>query len=562
MRGDRGDDQWRSQARSELVARHGVVASSHAVASQIGVQILQEGGTAADAAVATAAVLGVVEPESAGLGADMIALYYEARSGKLHAINATGWAPAAWTPAYFERRGHDRWTGMPASGADSVTIPGGLDGWCRLHERFGAITLSRALEPAVTLAEQGFGISELVHRDWQASVETLRADPDSAATFLVDGEAPALYSLFRNPELARALRALQEHGRDAFYDGEIGRAIVAKVMAAGGMLAASDLGSYQAEWVEPISTSYRGYDICQAPPNAQGFAVLEILNVLEACTSGLGCELSALGPQSPLFWHLLIEAKKLVFADLNAYNADPRYVDVPVERLLGEEHAQRLGARIDPHRAAIPAARVSHGGGTVYFATADRWGNMGSFISSLANGTFGSGVTVPGYGFPLHSRGLMFSLEAGHPNVVAPGKRPFHTIIPAFIMDNGRPVAAFGNMGGHMQVQAQATEVVNMIDLGMNVQAAGDAARFLHDQATNRVDLESELFSLVGDELAAMGHDVHAANGAQMGGYQAIHFTPLPDEPAPGASVDGDPPVNGIYRAASDHRKDGEAVGW
>ncbi|WP_051579668.1 gamma-glutamyltransferase family protein [Pseudonocardia acaciae] len=542
VRGDRGDAQWPAQSRSELVARHGVVTSSHPIASQAGLRMLQLGGTAADAAIATCAALGVLEPESAGLGSDLVALYHDPAAG-LVTLDATGPAPAAWTPEYFARANH---TEMPRTGPDSVTVPGAVRGWAELHGRFGRLDFARLLEPAIELALDGFGVSELVHRDWQASADILRADPDSAATFLVDGQAPELYSVVRNPGLARALRLLQGDGPDAFYSGPIGRALADKVRAAGGALTLDDLGGYRARWAEPLSVDYRGYQVCQAPPSTQGFAVLEMLAILRAGARERGFDLAALGPRDPRFWHLLIETKKLAFADLHAHGADPDLTDVPVPELLSDEHATRLCHRIDPDRAASPATRTSHDGGTVYLAAADRRGAMVSFIASAANGTFGSGLTVPGHGFALHSRGMLFSLRPGHPNRVAPGKRPFTTIIPGFVLRDGLPVLAFGNMGGHMQPQAQVTELVNMIDLGMNPQAAGDAARFLHDQATNRVELESELYRLVGRELATMGHDVHPANGAAMGGYQAIHFTP----------------VHGVYRAAADHRKDGAAVGW
>jgi gamma-glutamyltranspeptidase/glutathione hydrolase len=350
---------------------------------------------------------------------------------------------------------------------------------------------------------------------------------------------------------------LQRKGRDAFYEGEIARAIVDKVRAAGGAMTLADLRDFESEWVDPISTTYKGFEVLQTPPNSQGFAVLEMLNILEQCVPELGLDLATLGPRSPQFWHLLIEAKKLAFTDLDRYNADPRFADVPVDRLISKEYARTLCERIDPERASTPSVGVEYEGGTVYVAAADRWGNMVSFIYSIYD-VFGSGLTVPGHGFVLHNRGALFSLDPESPNVVAPRKRPFHTIIPGFVLKDGKPVMAFGNMGGSVQVQAQVTELVNMIDLGMNVQAAGDAARFRHDQGPNRVQLESKLFDLVGPQLTEMGHSLRRANGSVMGGYQAIHFTPDPEARTSG----GDRPVRGVYRGGSDLRKDGQVAGW
>jgi gamma-glutamyltranspeptidase / glutathione hydrolase len=562
VRGDRADDEWSEQTRSEVVARHGVVATSQSIAATAGVDMLKRGGTAADAAVASAAMLGAVEPESTGLGGDMFALYYSAKDKRLYGINASGWAPSSWTPEYFDRLGYDAETGMPQSDVNTTTVPGAVDGWWRLQKRFGNLSFSDVLEPAATTSEQGFGITERIHSQWQANVEKLRTDPDSTRVFLRDGEAPALYSIFKNPEMARAFRLLQKEGRDAFYKGDIARAIVDKINARGGSIRMSDLREFKSEWVDPISTSYHGYDVFELPPNTQGFATLEILNILEVCAPKLGFDLKALGPRSPQFWHLIVEAKKLAYDDLNTYNADPRFADTEVDRLISKEHAATLCDKIDPGQAREPSVKMSNRGGTIYLAAADRWGNMASFIYSIYS-NFGSGVSVPGYGFPLQNRGALFSLDKTHRNVVAPRKRPFHTIIPAFIMKDGAPVVAFGNMGGDVQPQAQATEVVNMVDLGMNVQAATDAARFSHDQASNELELESNLYELVGAQLAAMGHDAVSGNGNSMGGYQAIHFTPDPAEQAPrGKSIKGDPPVNGVYRAGSDHRKDGGAVGW
>jgi gamma-glutamyltranspeptidase/glutathione hydrolase len=414
------------------------------------------------------------------------------------------------------------------------------------------------------MADDGFGLTEREHSDWKPWVEDLKRDPETARTWLVDGEVPPLYGVFRNRDMARAFQVLQRKGRDAFYEGEIADAIVRKIRDGGGAMTKSDLAQYRAEWVKPISTRYHGYDVFQTPPNSQGFAVLEMLNILEVCMPRLGLDLKELGPRSPRFWHLFAEAKKLAYADLHAYNADPRFSRVPIERLTSKAYAATLCDRIDADRAGAPpvAAAPAQRGGTVYLAAADRWGNMVSFIYSIYY-PFGAAETVPGYGFLLHNRGNGFSLDPEHPNVVAPRKRPFNTIIPGFVTKDGEPQLAFGNMGGPVQAQAQSVELVNMIDLGMNVQAAGDAARFSHNQTTNVLQLEPALYDLVGSQLAAMGHEVEPARGGDLaaGGYQAIHFARDPAARSP-RRHDARGPVNGVYRAGSDHRKDGAAAGW
>lgn len=557
------DGGWSEQKRSEVVARHGAVATSQPLAAQAGLRILQEGGNSVDAAVATAAVLGLTEPGSAGIGGDTFALHYNAADRKLYGLNSSGWSPASWTPEYFASRGYTAAKGgVPEFGVHSITVPGAVDGWQRLLDRFGRTSLADVLAPAVELAETGFGVSERIHHDWLGGVEQLAEDTDSTEVFLRGGKAPALYSIFRNPGLARAYKLLQERGSDAFYTGPIADAIVAKVNKLGGEFTRSDLADFRGEWVEPITTRYHGYDVYELPPNTQGFATLIMLNVLEQVGPVLGYDLARLGPRSPLFWHLLVEAKKLAYDDLNRYQGDPRFVDVPLDRLLSKEYAKRLCGRIDPGKAHAPKVPGTIVSGTVYLTTADRWGNITSFIYSVFD-EFGSGVTVPGYGFPLQNRGSLFDLDATSPNIVAPHKRPYHTLIPAFVMKDGIPVLSFGNMGGSEQPQAQATELVNMIDLGYNPQAATDAARFYHNQNENTLHLEPRLKDLVGAQLAELGHRIEDADISTMGGYQAIHFTPEQPgrHPAP-ADGSRNGPVNGVYRVASDHRKDGAAVGW
>ncbi|GHH85228.1 gamma-glutamyltransferase [Streptomyces sulfonofaciens] len=559
VRGSR-DGGWGGQTRAEVLARNGVVATSQSVAAQAGLRILQEGGNSADAAVATAAMLGLVEPNSAGIGGDSFAIHYHAADRRLHGLNSSGWAPSAWTPGHFRDLGYTQETGLPGSGVHTITVPGAVEGWHRLVDRFGSRDLGTLLKPSIDLAEQGFGLTERIHHQWSGAVDLLAKDADSAEFFLAGGRAPALYGVFRNPHLAAAYRLIAREGRDAMYTGAIADAVVRKIREVGGAMDPADLADFRAEWVDPITVNYHGYDVYELPPNTQGFATLIMLNIIEQFGPVLGYDLAGLGPRSPQFWHLLVEAKKLAYDDLNRYQGDPRFVTVPLEKLLSKEYAKELCARIDPHRAGTPRYPGSVVSGTVYLTTADRWGNMTSFIYSIFD-TFGSGLSVPGYGFPLQNRGALFNLDPKSPNVVAPHKRPYHTLIPAFVMKDGRPVLSFGNMGGAEQPQAQATELVNMIDLGMNPQAAADAARFAHNQYENTLGLEPELYDLVGEGLKALGHHLTDPDTSSMGGYQAIHFTPEheADHPAP-TGPDG--PVNGVYRAASDHRKDGSAVGW
>ena len=433
---------------------------------------------------------------------------------------------------------------MPQHGIESATVPGAVDAWDALLRRAGTLSFKDVLEPAAQIAEQGFGVSERIQHDWIYGAEVLAADPDSVKTYLVNGKPPATYSVFRNPDLAHALRVLQKEGRGAFYEGEIARAIVRKATALGGTMTLGDLKDTHATWEEPISTNYHGYDVYEFPPNTQGFATLEMLNILETCAPKLGVNLAGAGPTSPDYWHLLVEAKKLAYADLYAYNADPKFASVPVAKLISKAYAAELCSRIDMHKASTPDARGDPVCGTVYLATADNQGNLVSFIYSIYD-TFGSGVTIPGYGFVLNDRGALFSLDPSSPNVIAPHKRPFHTLVPGFVMKHGQPFMAFGLMGGSQQAQGHAQVLVSLIDLGANLQAASDAARFNHAQATNTLYMESGLFERVGASLRARGHKVESATGDEMGGYQAIQI--LPD---------------GVLRGASDHRKDGAAVGW
>jgi gamma-glutamyltranspeptidase/glutathione hydrolase len=553
---------WRGQGRSEVLARHGMVATSDPLAVQAGLEILRNGGNAIDAAVAAGAVLDVTSQNDTGIGGDLFALVWVAAERKLYGLSSAGWAPAGWTPEFFrERLGVER---VPATGVNSATVPGAISGYAALLERFGTMTFRETFERAARLAEEGWGQAERRHADLVSVREKLRSDPDSRRTFLVNGEPPPLYGLVRNPDLARALRLIQEGGRDSFYRGPIADAIVAKVQAGGGVMTKADLAEFRSEWVEPISTNYHGYDVFQLPPPGQGFAALEMLNILEVCAPVHGIDLGELGPTHPDTWHFLVEAKKLAYSDLQAHNGDPAFVHVPLERLLSKSYAATLCGRIDMERASEPSAGGGVDGGTIYLATADRWGNMVSFIHSVFS-VYGSGATVAPYGFVLHNRGSAFSLDPASPNVVAPRKRPFHSIMAGFVMKDGEPLMAFGNMGGSVQPETHAQHMVNLIDHGMNVQMTTDAARFTHSQGSNVLSLEIELFALVGAALRAKGHDVRAVDGGAVGGYQGILFTRDPSLPPPSfgpGSVAEDRPVNGVYRAGSDHRKDGQAAGW
>ena len=553
---------WRGQGRSEVLARHGMVATSDPLAAEAGLELLRRGGNAIDAAVAAGAVLDVTSPNDTGIGGDLFALVWSARDKKLYALNSAGWAPARWTPEFFtEQLGVERVLGR---GVNAATVPGAISGYAALLDRFGTVTFDQALERAARVAEEGWGQAERRHRDLQSAADELGEDTDSREAFLLDGRVPDLYSIVRNPGLARALRVLQKEGRDGFYRGEIATAIVEKVTANGGVMTLDDLAAFESEWVEPISTNYHGYDVFQLPPPGQGFASLEMLNILEVCVPKLGMSLAELGPMNPMYWHLMVEAKKLAYADLYAYNADPKFSNVPIDQLLSKTYAATLCGRIDPEVASTPSVTGGLDGGTIYLTTADRWGNMVSLIHSVF-GVYGGGATVAPYGFVLQNRGTAFSLDPASPNVVAPRKRPFHTIIAGFVMQDGQPLMTFGNMGGSVQPETHVQHMINLIDHGMNVQMTTDAARFTHSQAENVLSLEEHLFAAVGQALRSKGHEVQSVDGGAVGGYQGILFTRDPMLPEPTfdqRSITEDLPVNGVYRAGSDHRKDGQAVGW
>jgi len=587
VRGDRADG-WMAQSRSEVMGRNGMVATSEPLAAQTGLDILRKGGNAVDAAVATAAVLNLIEPMNVGMGGDLFAIIYTAKDHKLHVLNASGKAASGQTVAFMNTHGYRadpaNWgpgSGMPQRGVLSATVPGAAWGWQEVLDKYGTMSFKQVLEPAATYASQGVPITERASFDWHLpkAVNAAKSelancctaqDPDSIRAWYINGQPPKAGQIFRNPDLARAFRLMQAQGRDAFYKGDIAKAIVAKEKALGGTMTLQDLADYKGEWVEPVLSDYHGFTLAELPPPSQGFAANLMLNILGACVGTVypGQSLASLGPTDPRYWHIVVEAKKLAYADMISVNGDPNFnpgLGGKVKALLTATHAQSLCGKINPARAsATRPGRGSGEGDTIVLATADRWGNMVSWVNSNFSG-FGSGVTVPGYGFLLHNRGGLFSLDAKSPNAIAPHKRPFNTLAAAFLLQGGRTdgqLMAFQLMGGDMQAQGHAQMVVNMVDLGANLQASTDMARFHHAQIGNQLHLESQLAALVGDKLKAMGHDVMAVDGSGMGGFQAILFTPDPKEPAPNRARTSQQPVNGTYRAGTDHRKDGLAAAW
>jgi len=575
--GDRAEG-WLAQRRSEVMARNAMVASSQPLAVEAGLDVLRRGGNAIDAAVTTAAMLSVVEPMNVGPGGDLFAIVYIAAENKLYALDASGKAPSGQTLAHMNAAGYTwnsmDWgpgSGMPSRGILTVTVPGSVWGWEEVLRRFGTMTFKETLQPAIDYAEQGFPISERIASDWvlPRAVSRNASDPrgccavidqDSVATWYIDGRPPYASRIHRNPNLAKLFRILQARGRAGFYEGEVAAAIVSKSKSLGGTMTMNDLATYSGEWVDVARTNYHGYDVSTLPPPAQTWATDEMLNILESCVPvwAPGQTLATLGPASPRYWHFVVEAKKLAYRDVFAYNGDPKFSTIPLERLLSKAYAASLCRQINPERASRtgPPGRADSGGDTIVLSTADRSGNMVAWVNSLYS-SFGSGLTVPGYAITLHNRGALFTLDAKSPNVIAPGKRPFNTLSAGFVMQNNRPLMTVTLMGGDMQAQGIGQVLVNVLDLGANVQAATDMARFRHGQVSNVLSLESPLFNLVGARLKAMGHDVRSVDGGIMGGYQAIMFTP--DPTAAGGSNGS---LAGFYRAGSDHRKDGHAAGF
>jgi gamma-glutamyltranspeptidase / glutathione hydrolase len=556
---------WPAQSRSEVMAPNGMVVTSQPLAAQAGLQILMRGGNAIDAAVAAAGVLSITEPMMVGIAGDLFAVIYIARDHRVYVLNASGTAPTGATLEHLNELGYvwdaKNWgpsSGMPNGGILPVTVPGTVWGWQAVLQRFGTLSFKEVLAAAAQYAQDGFPVSERIASDWvlpnalPLSGCCTQPDPDSVKVWYVNGKPPSPGQIFRNPELARTLRLLQTQGADAFYRGEIARALVAKSRALGGTMTLQDLANYHGEWVEPARARYHGYEVLELPPPSQAWATGEILGILQECvpTWAPGETLASIGPTKPLYWHMLVEAKKLAYADLFRYNADPDFVKIPLRQLLSSAHAASLCARFDPRHASATGrpTGVDLKGDTIVLSTADKEGNMVAWVNSNFE-AFGSGITVPGYGFVLHNRGTLFTLDPKSPNVIAPHKRPFNTLSAGFLLRDGQPVMTVTLMGGDMQAQGHAQLLVDVIDLGANVQGAADMARFRHGQVSNSLSLETPLYELIGPALASMGHHVQSVNGESVGGVQVIQFVPS-DRSMP------------YYRGASDFRKDGEAVGW
>lgn len=529
--------QDRSQGRSMVTTRYGVVSAESPLAAQAGAQILSRGGNAIDAAIAANAVMGVVEPMMDGMGGDLFVIVYDAKSGKLYGLNASGWSPEGLTPEFLKSKGI---TKMPPFGIDSVTVPGVVDGWSKLLGRFGKLDLQQDLEPAIRYAHEGFPVPEWDASYWAAAAGFLAKDPETARVYLTQGHAPAIGDIFRNEDLARSLEMVASGGRDAFYKGEIAQKILDFSKRQGGAITAEDLADYSSEWVEPLSTEYRGWRVYELPPNGQGIAALEMLNLMQQFP------LAQYGHNSADALHVMIEAKKLAYADLRKYIGDPEFSKIPVAGLLSDDYARERAKLIDMAKASCEVAPgVPPAGDTTYLTAVDQEGNMVSLIQSNFE-EFGSRLVADGTGFALQDRGALFNLEDGSPDELAGHKRPLHTIIPAF-MSKGDVRIAFGIMGGFNQAQAHAQFVSNIVDFGMNIQAAMEAARFTKASFGGcDVDMEDRIPADVRTALAARGHEIRVDGdfSERMGGGQATERNFATE----------------VNFGASDPRKDGEAI--
>jgi len=541
----------RGQAtRSVVWAPHGMVCAAQPLAVQAGVEVLKRGGSAVDAAIAVNACLGLMEPTANGLGGDLFAMVWDPKAKKLAGLNASGRAPLGLT---IDKVPAEKDGTIPLYSPYSWTVPGCADGWFELHKRYGRLPMKELLAPAIRYAEEGFPLSPVIASDWERSVKVFADKPGFKEVFMPNGRAPREGELFKNPALAKTLRLLAERGRDAYYRGPIAEALVGYSKARGGFFSLEDFAQHHSTWDEPISTEYRGYRVWELPPNSQGLAALEMLNILETY------DLKSMGRESADFWHVMVEAKKLAFADRARYYADPAFASVPVEQLLSKDYAKQRAALIDMKHAAMADSpgevAALNRRETTFLCTADASGMMVSLIQSNYTG-FGSGYVVPELGFGIQDRGGLFSLHKEHPNALAPGKRPFHTIIPAFVTKDGAPLMAFGLMGGDMQPQGHAQVIVNLFDFGMNLQEAGDAIRFHHTGSTEPtgtamtdggiLHIEDGLPQAVLDELKQRGHVIQPESVGAYGGYQAIWRDP----------------ATGMYAGATEKRKDGCALGY
>ena len=532
--------------RSEIIAENGMVATSHPLATQIGIDILKQGGNAIDAAIAANAAIGLMEPTGNGIGGDLFAIVWVEKEKKLYGLNASGRSPKNLTLDYFKDNKFEK---IPAYGPLPVSVPGCVDGWFELHDRFGKMNMKNVLNPAINYAENGFPVTELVSYYMNIASKNFNTYANFKETYYVNGRTPKKGQLFKNPDLANTLKIIAKQGRKGFYEGEIAETISQFIIDQGGFLSYEDLKNHESDWIEPVSTNYRGYDVWELPPNGQGIAALQILNLLE------GFDIRSMGFGSAEYIHHFVEAKKIAFADRAKYYADMNFNKIPVDYLISKDYANKRRNEIDPNKSArIVKAGEIENGDTIYLTTADSEGNMVSLIQSNYRG-MGSGMVPPGLGFMLQDRGELFSLEEGHFNVYEPSKRPFHTIIPAFITKDDKPYVSFGLMGGAMQPQGHAQIVINLIDFDMNLQEAGDAPRIRHvsnQQPTGgnmydggELSLESGFDYKGIRQLMEYGHKIIFSLGS-FGGYQAIMY----DE------------KNKVYFGASESRKDGSAIGY
>ena len=532
--------------RSPVLATSAMAATSQPLATQVALDVMKNGGNAIDAAIAANALLGLVEPTGNGLGGDLFAIVWDAKTKKLYGLNASGRSPKSLSLEWFAQNGHQS---IPSHGPLPVTVPGAVDGWFMLHDRFGKKPMNELLKPTIDYAKEGFPVSQLIAYYWNRSIPLLERWPGFSEQFTIEGRAPAEGEIWKNPGLAKTLQSIADGGRDAFYKGDIAKTIANYMEKNGGFLSYEDLSSHTGNWVDPVSTNYRGYDVWELPPNGQGIAALQILNIIELF------DISSMDHDSAEYVHLFTEVKKLVFEDRAKYYADSEFNKIPVTTLISKDYAQKRSRLLNLDRAAntYPAGKLLEEGDTIYLTTADKEGNMVSLIQSNYRG-MGSGMAPDGLGFVLQDRGEMFSLEEGHFNQFEGDKRPFHTIIPAFVTKGGLPWMSFGLMGGAMQPQGHAQIVINMIDFEMDIQAAGDAPRIHHtgsSEPTGEVMINGGILNLETGysyetirQLMRMGHEIQYANGPY-GGYQAIHRAP-----------------NGVYWGATETRKDGHAAGY
>jgi len=531
-------------SRSEVIGQNGMVATSHPLATQIGLDILKKGGTAIDAAIAANIALGLMEPTGNGIGGDLFAIVWDAESKKLHGLNASGPAPKDISIDYFRDNDLEK---IPSYGPLPVTVPGAVDGWIKLHEKFGKLEFRTLFEPTIAYAKNGFPVTETIAYYLKNSQKRFEKYPNFNELWVKNGSMPAKGEIFKNPQLAKTLETIALKGREGFYEGEVANAMVDFIQSQGGFLTHEDLSSFHSEWTPPVSSNYRGYDVWELPPNGQGIAALQILNILEKF------DLKKMGLFSAEYIHLFTEAKKLAFADRAKYYADPNFSSIPVQELISKEYAAERSKRIDFEKSSqTDEAGILKSGDTIYLTAADQYGNMISLIQSNYRG-MGSGMVPPGLGFMLQDRGELFSLDPDHKNSLEGGKRPFHTIIPAFVTKDGEPFMSFGVMGGATQPQAHAQIIINMIDFELNLQEAGDAPRIVHSgssQPTDEVMLDGGTLSIergfgseIENELTNKGHQLKYEKGI-FGGYQAIMLK------------------NGIYYGASETRKDGQAAGY